>query len=212
MPNITTQLINDSIAYIKIPGFLGIDGFAVKFAQNIQDKIKEFDNKNIESWIIDISNNTGGNMWPMLLGLGPIFGEDTLGYFVDAEKEFTPWIYANGSVFLGDIRLMKLNSPYILKNQIKKIAVIIDNRTCSSGEAIATAFIGAKNCKLFGENTVGNSTANVSHKLRDGACICLTESKFADRNRVIYGKSIHPDVGDFSWSVINTSIKWIDND
>ena len=150
-------------------------------------------------------------MWPMLLGLGPILGEDTLGYFVNADRNFTPWIYANGSVFIGDKKMMTLNDPYVLKNHIKSIAVIIGNKTCSSGEAIATAFIGADNCKFFGEKTYGYSTGNADHKLSDGAVILLTESRFADRNKVIYGKSISPDVGDFSKSVINTAIKWIND-
>ena len=211
LSNITSQLFDDKIAYIKIPGFLGIEGFADKFAQQIQDKIKEFDNDNVESWVIDLSDDTGGNMWPMLLGLGPILGEDTLGYFVNADRNFTPWIYANGSVFIGDKKMMTLNDPYVLKNHIKSIAVIIGNKTCSSGEAIATAFIGADNCKFFGEKTYGYSTGNADHKLSDGAVILLTESRFADRNKVIYGKSISPDVGDFSKSVINTAIKWIND-
>jgi len=211
LPNITSQLFDDKIAYLKIPGFLGIEGFADKFAQQIQDKIKEFDNDNVESWVIDLSDDTGGNMWPMLLGLGPILGEDTLGYFVNADRNFMPWIYANGSVFIGDEKIMTLNDPYILKNHIKSIAVIIGNKTCSSGEAIATAFIGEDDCKLFGERTYGYSTANVDHKLSDGAVIILTESRFADRNMVIYGKSIQPNVGDFSRSAIDTAIKWIND-
>ena len=211
LSNITSQLFDDKIAYIKIPGFLGIEGFADKFAQQIQDKIKEFDNNNVESWVIDLSDNPGGNMWPMLLGLGPILGEDTLGYFMNADRNFTPWIYANGSVFIGDEKIMTLSNPYILKNHIKSIAVIISNKTGSSGEAIATAFIGADNCKFFGERTHGFSTGNADHKLSDGAVIILTESKFVDRNMVIYGKSIQPDVGDSSKSVINTAIKWIND-
>jgi len=48
---------------------------------------------------VDLSNDTGGNMWPMLLGLGPIFGDGIVGYFASHNNSFIGWGYSKGSVF-----------------------------------------------------------------------------------------------------------------
>jgi carboxyl-terminal processing protease len=211
LPNVPVELINNRIAYIKIPSFNGNHKLADSFAQLIQDKIEELDKNKIDSWVIDLSENTGGNMWPMLLGLGPILGDGVLGYFVSSENKYTEWNYFKGSVFIGKDKIMKLNKPYKLRNHIKKLAVIISHKTASSGEAIAVAFIGAKDVKFFGESTYGVSTGNAGHKLSDGAMIILTECKFADRNKKIYGVPITPDIADFDWTTKKTAVEWMNN-
>ncbi len=211
LPKISSELIDNRIGYIKIPGFMGDrDERAYKFAQQIQDAIKELDQNNIQSWIVDLGDNTGGNMWPMLLGLGPILGDGVAGYFASENNIFISWGYSNGTVFSDKDQIMELNNPYRLRNNNKKLAVIISNQTCSSGEAIAVSFIGIKNSCFIGEPTCGNSTANAGFKLSDGAMIFLTVSKFADRNKKIYGDSIIPDIADsYSTTAKKTAIEWI---
>ncbi len=210
IPNISSELINNNIGYIKIPGFTGNrNERADKFAKNIQDKIRELDKNNIQFWIVDLGNDTGGNMWPMLLGLGPILGNGIFGYFVDADKNYLNWGYSKGSVFYNNKQLMKLSNPYLLKNNIKKLAVIISKQTASSGEAIATSFKGAKNTYFIGKSTYGVSTGNSVFKLNDGAMIFLTTTKFADRNKNIYGVSINPDLEVFYLHAKETAIEWI---
>jgi hypothetical protein len=212
LPTVLTELIDNKIAYIRIPGFTGNAKLVDKFAQLIQDKIQELDKNNIQSWIIDLSEDTGGNMWPMLLGLGPVLGDGILGYFVDSENIYTEWTHTNGAVFIGKNMIQKLDKPYKLRHQIKKIAVLISPKTASSGEATAVAFIGARNTQFFGINTCGVSTGNAGHKLSDGAMIILTSCKFADRNKKIYGGSITPNiVADYEWTAKKTAIEWINN-
>ncbi len=57
-----------------------------KFASLLQREIKELDQNEIDNWIIDLRGNTGGNMYPMYLGLSPILGEGIGGYFQKATK------------------------------------------------------------------------------------------------------------------------------
>jgi C-terminal processing protease CtpA/Prc len=210
LPKISSELIDNRIGYIKIPGFMGsVNERAYKFAQQIQDNIRELDKNNIQYWIVDLGDDTGGNMWPMLLGLGPILGDGIAGYFANSDNVYNSWGYSKGTVFCNKNPSMKLNEPYKLKNDIKKLAVIISNQTCSSGEATAVSFIGIKNSCLVGEPTCGNSTANQGFKLSDGAMIYLTVSKFADRNKKIYGVPINPDIIDFNWTAKKTAIEWI---
>jgi len=210
VPEISTELIDKKIGYIKIPGFGGNrDERAQKFAQQIQDAIRELDRNNIKYWIVDLRDNTGGNMWPMLLGLGPILGDGIAGYIAGNNKTFISWGYSHGRVFSDKNQMLKLKTPYKLRNKIEKLAVIISKKTASSGEATAISFIGIRNSCLIGEPTYGVSTANKRFKLSDGAMINLTISKFADRNKKTYGYPIHPDIVDSTGTSMNTAIEWI---
>lgn len=210
LPEISSELIDNRIGYIKIPGFRGDrNERAYKFAQKIQDAIRELDKNNIKYWIVDLGDDTGGNMWPMLLGLGPILGDGIAGYFAGNNNSFISWGYSQGSVFSTKNQVMKLNTPYKLKNRIEKLAVIISNNTCSSGEATAVSFIGIKNSCFIGEPTYGNSTSNMSFKLSDGAVLYLTVSKFADRNKKTYGVPINPDIVALNGTSKRKAIEWL---
>ncbi len=211
LPGILSELIENKIAYIKIPGFFGNrNKRADIFAKQIQTAIKELDKNNIRYWIIDLGENTGGNMWPILLGLGPVLGNGTAGYFVNSNNTFISWGYHDGTAFLGNRQIIKLDAPYKLKHGIKKIAILIGNHTGSSGEAIAISFIGVKNACLIGESTYGSSTGNQGLKISDGTMILLTVSKFADRNKKIYGVPVNPDIADsYLSSAKETAIEWI---
>ena len=72
------------------------------------------------------------------------------------------------------------------------MAVLTGRMTCSSGEAIATAFRGRPDTRSFGLETCGLPTANDEFPLSDGAWILLTVSRFADRTGVVYSGPIAP--------------------
>ena len=42
-------------------------------------------------WVVDLRGNGGGNMWPMLGGLRPFFGEAGLGSFVSTAGQAPLW-------------------------------------------------------------------------------------------------------------------------
>jgi carboxyl-terminal processing protease len=183
----------NEIGYIKIPGFIGNDALTKAFADRLQYIIKDFDQHNLNGWIIDLRDNKGGNMWPMLLGIGPIIGEGTAGYFVNNKNVFNSWGYYEGKTFVGGSIISKLDNIYQLKNVNKKIAVLINNNTASSGEAIAVAFKGLPKTRFFGNKTRGQTTANSTFYLSDSSMIALMVGVYADRNKTLYGKQIIPD-------------------
>lgn len=210
VPDIPSELINNNTGYLKIPGFRGIGDEPVqKFAQQIQDKIKELDQSNILFWIVDLEDNTGGNVWAMLLGLAPLLGEGVKGYLIDADSNYFNWGISNGAVFYNDELARELPNPYHLKNEIKKLAIIIGENTASAGEAVAVSFKGAESTCFIGSPTCGKSTGNTGYDLSDGARIYLTRTKFADRNKNIYGVPIKPDI-EVPYGVRKeAAIKWI---
>lgn len=184
-----SKLIDGNIGYIMVPGFSSVNSeVGNSFADKIQQMIEKLDTENdIKGWIVDLRTNTGGNMFPMIAGLGPLIGDGTLGYFTDGKNK-TPWKYKNGKT-----NYTKTAKPYHLKNETQKIAVLIGPMTASSGEATAISFIGKKNVKTFGTPSAGLTSANQGFKLSDGKMLLLASSYEMDRTGKNYTGKIQPD-------------------
>ncbi len=77
-------------------------------------KIAEQDSKNLLGWIVDLRWNSGGNMWPMIAGIGPLLGNGTYGYFIDENE--SSWGYQNGASVINGNPVVAISSPYKLLN------------------------------------------------------------------------------------------------
>ena len=182
-------------------GFVAIEGFnsnipeeEAKYATTIHQLIRELDAQNPCGWIVDLRENTGGNTWPMLAGIGPILGEGKAGAAVDADGYQVDWSYNNGRALLGDVVMVQVNGPaYQLKAAFPPVAVLTGVNTVSAGEAIVVSFRGRPHTRSFGLNTTGLSTGNAPFRLSDGAVIFLTVAVDADRTGQVYGDEIYPD-------------------
>lgn len=190
---ITHELVEKDIAYISVPWLSSADkNICASYADSLQNVIAAFDKMGVTKWIIDLRNNTGGNCWPMLAGLGPLLGNGVHGYFISSTEKI-PFSYQDGSVFQGRHKRCTVSNPYTLSSPIKKIIVLTSPSTASAGEIVALAFKGRKDVLLLGEPTAGLTTANASYKLSDGSTLVLTVCKEADRNGKIYEGRIQPD-------------------
>ncbi|MGA7930969.1 MAG: S41 family peptidase, partial [Candidatus Sulfotelmatobacter sp.] len=52
-----------------------------QFADKLHRLTVDLQAQKPDSWIIDLRGNLGGNMWPMLAGIGLVVGEGDLGSF-----------------------------------------------------------------------------------------------------------------------------------
>jgi len=200
---------NSKIGYVKITGFSGSGDAATSFAQSVQNSIKQADTDSIKGWIVDLRGNTGGNMWPMLAGIGPILGEGIAGYFMTPDGGITSWSYQNGSSIMGQTKIVSLTNPYVLRSPAPKVAVLTNQVTASSGEAIAISFKTRPSTRSFGSPTCGLSTANATKVLSDGAVLNLTQGTMADRTKTPYGKQVQPDEVLYSAEAVDKAIAWI---
>jgi hypothetical protein len=170
------------LAYVRMPGYVGMDKEkAVAFSREIAGEIDK--RPGSRGWIVDLRQDTGGNMWPMLAAMEPLLGTDKLGSFVSPAKT-TPWFAR--AAFGRD-------QPAMADLSHVPVAVLIGPRTISSGEAVAVAFHGRPMTEFFGEPTGGRSTANGEFPLPDGSVLHLTVATDADRNGVTFGDRIAPD-------------------
>lgn len=215
------KLLKDNIGYIYQKGFSSGDSISIqKYADSLQRKIKEIDNRNLKGWILDLRDNTGGNCWPMLAGLGPILGEGVCGYFIDNKGERSSWFYKGGRAGINEHAIARTTiKPYTILNESNPIAILTGRKTASSGEVIVTAFSNKKRTKSFGMPTAGLSTGNSGFPLSDGSILFLTTSIYADRKGTVFGKEIQPDVfvnfryyhqlDLYSNEVIEKAVEWI---
>lgn len=206
------------IGYIEVPGFAtdpsnpeGSKLRAEKYINKIIDSIKSIDQRKLNGWIIDLRNNTGGNMWPMLTALIPFYPNSTLGYFISDQMDVS-WSKSNGQIWYNEFSQTNkyLSEPifYKLQNKKLKIAVLIGPRTSSSGEAVAISTKSIKTSKLFGSKTSGFSTANRPIKIAEGEYLVITTSVDADCNKKEYWGGISPDFNSNCEDLITVIKKW----
>jgi hypothetical protein len=208
----TMQSLNESdIGYVRVDGNYqsGID--SQQIADEIQNDIANQDNQDVTRWIVDLRNNLGGNMYPMIAGLGPLFDQSILGYFIDANENSTPWGYRDGSSFLGGEPVVQVSQPYTVINPLPKIAVLVSKRTASSGEATLLSFKQQFNVRFFGTDSCGLSTGNSRFQLSNGSELFLTTGTMADRNQFKYGERIPVDQQTGPEEALLEAVAWLKN-
>ena len=90
---LVTLTTPSNIGTVRVTSFGGQGDAATAFARQIQDAIAAADRDDLIGWIVDLRSNGGGNMWPMIAGVGPLLGDGPLGYFIDPVGVETPWEY-----------------------------------------------------------------------------------------------------------------------
>lgn len=208
LPETKDEAVPEDIAYIRIPFCIGDETQTAQYIQSISAKIAAQNKKNVKGWIVDLNNNFGGNMWPMMAALGALLEPGVQGYFTDADNTLAKWHYDEGKVYLNDTLLAE-NPDHTTVLRKNKIAVLINNQTASSGEAIAVLFKGYPEARFFGTATFGVSTGCESFTLSDGSRINLATSIFTDKNKNRYGGQILPDVNASDQEALQQAIKWI---
>jgi carboxyl-terminal processing protease len=167
------------------------------YAADVRRILTDLSAQNPKGWIVDLRGNTGGNMWPMLTGIGPILGDGVVGSFVAADGNI-PWFYQDGKTGtrnqagLETVSLTLEDAP-VLMTPSAPVAVLIDTSTASSAEAITIAFHGRPDTRFFGARTAGKSTAVQPFKLDDGAELYLTTAIDADRTGKQFPDGFTPD-------------------
>ena len=192
-PNADTPALPPTVGYVRVGAFSGSAAEATAFANAVQGAIASADRDGLAGWIVDLRGNGGGNMWPMLAGVGPVLGAGRAGYFIDALGAATAWEYPGRRVLAQRGAAPERRPPYRLRRESPRVAVLIDGATGSSGEAITIAFQRRPDTRTFGTATCGRSTANQQYMMSDGALLFLTVAVMADRTRAPYGAQIAPD-------------------
>jgi carboxyl-terminal processing protease len=219
-------LLRETIGYVELFG-QGWEREAQQYVDTAQQTIRELMDAGAKCWIVDLRRNTGGNMWPMLAGVGPLLGEGTLGAFVDETgKDLQTWHYESGASWYNDPETHERVGNFQATHPVRSVdlastpvAVLTSDLTASSGEMTLVAFLGRPKTRTFGQTTEGVTTAIYMHTLEDGAILGIAESVCADRTGKTYDSVIEPDekvsiewqhYGTLDDPVIKAAAEWLE--
>jgi hypothetical protein len=189
--------VSERLGYLLPPGLHGSDPVAGRrISAEICTHFTRHGELSADGWIVDLRENRGGNMWPMMSGLLPLLGARPMGSFRDRDGNIEPWQPIANEACQVD----RSDVP---------VAVLIGPSTASSGEAVAVAFKGRARTRFFGARTAGLSTANKGYPLPDGSLLVLTVATLLDRNGTEYPAGIEPDVRASSEAILSLAREWL---
>lgn len=198
-----TVSLDGDIAIIKLPDFLGTAEAGQKYAKIAEDFIHENRDK-IKGVVLDLRGNTGGDMGPMATAVSSLLPDGELVYYHYRSYD-VPVTLKNGVVSnagTGGKSLYpdeKLNVP---------VAILTDDMTASSGEALALCFRGLENTRTFGAPTAGYTSVNMLYNMYDGAQMYLTVAFDKARTGEIFKETpIEPDVA--TDSPLEAALEWL---
>ena len=199
------------VGYIRVPPIKsGNDRIVQSYADSLQHVIQVLDSQNPAGWIIDLRDNSGGNCWPMIAGLGPLIENEVCGYFFRQGAFSNPIIYSNGASRLGKVVECQVTKHYSLRAKHRRVAVLVGRHTASSGELVAVCFAQRPNTVLVGSATSGITTNNSMFTLSDGAVVNLTTAIYADRTKKKYPSGITPEIQESPDEYsLGRSLEWI---
>jgi len=88
------RLLNGRVGYLWVRSYNG--PAQAPLADTLQATIGRLENAGARGWIVDLRNNGGGNVWPMLAGIGPLLG-DSLANISTTDGGTYRQVYAKGS-------------------------------------------------------------------------------------------------------------------
>ena len=198
------KMIDNKYAYIKLPGVMLEHR---RYLDTIQSQLQELDSKNPKAWIIDLTENVGGSVIPMIIPFHFFIdttstfsykiGTDSLGNEKLSEKQNLP---QNGHYVENDTIATMFNLHDVqankIKNNNKPIILLISNTTASSGELTTAHFLGQHNVTAIGTKTAGLTSGNELIPLTHGYNVNLTTGVLHDRRGKSYEitEGINPDV------------------
>ena len=203
--NTSVELVAGRIGQVSVGAFSGSSEQSEMYVTELHTGIASLSQSDVCGWLVDLRSNTGGNMWPMIAGLGPLLepidqqiGDTfpgTLGYFVNSEGEPRAWRYVEGSAFLAGKEMIKVENPTAVKVPGLPVAIVVSSNTASAGEYVLMSFLDRPNTRTFGFPTFGATSANDDVVLDDGAVMLVATAMAANRDGEIYDPltPINPD-------------------
>lgn len=186
MPTVTDK---DRIVTVVVPG-IGKSEVTQQYADIMAEGLAA-KTRNACGVIVDLRDNNGGDMGPMLAGLSSLLPDGPVMSF-KSRMGTSDVVISGGSISGG-------GSPVTVAASTSKftgpVAVLVNEKTASSAEATMLSFRGLENSRSFGVPTAGYASANIVVDMPDGAGIMLTVAKDVARTGEEFAEEpVKPDV------------------
>ncbi|MFB7844698.1 S41 family peptidase [Microbacterium sp. NPDC056052] len=178
VPNVETQ---DGISVLHLPALAAPNGSddAESYLRAGRTAITANAAATTCGWVLDLSDNSGGNGLTMLDVIGPLLDTDqAIGLrYPDGREE---WLSPQGD-----------DAPHGLG----PVAIVTSGVTRSAAEMVLAAFDRQADTVRVGQPSAGMTTSNQVFPLEDGAEIVLTTAWFMNRNGEKLDGPMEPGVG-----------------
>ena len=181
-PSVTT--VDDGILLVVLPHFSGQSADEnQRYAKAVLDALPDADAP--EGVVIDLRGNTGGNMYPMIAAIHRFLPDDNILRF--KTRKFTMPVTKESVLRnVGLSARPALDCP---------VALLTDEWTASSGEAVLLCFRGLEKARTFGAPTAGYASANAPYPMPDGSQLILTTGcDMARTGEIFCDDPIAPDM------------------
>lgn len=198
-----TVSLDGDIAIIKLPDFLGTAEAGRKYAKVAKDFIHENRDK-IKGVVLDLRGNTGGDMGPMATAVSSLLPDGELMYYHYRSYD-VPVTLKDGVISNAGTGGKSLYPDEKLK---VPVAILTDDMTASSGEALTLCFRELENTRTFGAPTAGYTSVNMLYSLYDGAQLYLTVAFDKARTGEVFEETrIVPNV--VTDSPLEAALEWL---
>ena len=158
MPSV--EVTEDGVAIVKLPPFSGNKNEGIKYTKTVLDAVPD----SVRGVVIDLRDNTGGDMYPMIAAVHRLIDDENILRFRSRKR--TQWIPLSFVIqVVGVERMSQIPCP---------VALLTNEWTASSGEAVLLCFRGVDYVRVFGSPTAGYASANQPFPLPDGSQLVLT--------------------------------------
>lgn len=158
-------------------GYIYIGIFSNTAYKQFKEQLKTLENKNIDSLIIDVRDNTGGHLTTASKILSLFINSDKVIYQMEKQGKITKY-YSTG------------------KKDVEYPIVILQNsNSASASELLSIALKEQKNATIVGEKSYGKGTVQELITLQDGTEYKMTTKKWlSPKGNWINEKGIEPDI------------------
>ncbi|MEM0962058.1 MAG: S41 family peptidase [Bacteroidota bacterium] len=183
------MILRGDIAYVLVPPY-GVQGAEAigEAAAKLRDLVYDLASQSPRGWVLDLRVNEGGNIHPMLSGLGDLLGDGLVMRSVHAsgDTQFT-WSIDEGVLTVDGYQAASVDRRCPDARGDGRVAVPVGPATASSGQIAAIAFAGWEPARLFGDPTAdGYATSNGWNQITPDLALNLSVAYFADRSGFVH--------------------------
>lgn len=174
--------LSGGVSVINIPAFRSPRPEHVEeYATAAREAIDSHSDDAYCGWIVDLRENYGGNVWPMLSALTPLLPDGPLMQFVDRDGNRSVVSTRDEGLYADDQRLASASGRSSDMTHLP-VAILQSGETSSSAEAVVLSFMSRENVRTFGADTSGLTTGNVVKTMPDGMVLRVTSSFMASNS------------------------------
>lgn len=174
LESVKSKMVDKDIGYVRLIEF------SAKTAEDLDEALKELEDKGMKSLVVDLRNNPGGLLNSAYGVTKRFLGDEKMVVYTQGRKP------EQKQEFRSEKKAPYQNLPLI---------VLVNKGSASGSEIVAGALQDHKRAVIIGSPTFGKASVQSVFPLSDGSGLRLTTAKYyTPAGRVIQDKGIAPDI------------------